>query len=491
MSFFHNSEKTAIKDFKGFFDLVFDISPYFRNLYNNPPIRLIASGYKSKAGILGTQNVFTIASELTFASQKDGVDKIAEILGRYESRFKTKRHTFGGVIADSSANMDDPGGAVEKFREGVDACDLFEVSPSQWIVRPELYSESNGKTFKFYRGDAIRGPYCIDDEEDILRNNLDTDRIIDIPLSAKNRFITAPEKNLRDLAGFSYTNSTDLFFHNDLSHLIKCSSLRNLIPEVIDVDFYDKTDTIFDKVAPMIYRIPRGTNLFLSFDIGLVDDITGVSAVYYNGETMIGNTSLPKFKYPFVFGVSRKSGQATSLNHLYQFIKDLKNYGFNISFSADSFSSAELFQNLERDGIEYKSISVDRSMDAGIMFKNIVNTDRAELPRVERLLREASEIRIVRTGKDNNHIKLDHPTVSTNTTFKEPSIKPGDTVKGSKDLFDSICACTFNCYQKYAEYKEGGPGAGVMKSMQALEHLTRDPREESAKVFQNMLENIF
>ena len=231
--------------------------------------------------------------------------------------------------------------------------------------------------------------------------------------------------------------------------------------------------------------------LFLSFDIGLVDDITGVSAVYYNGETMIGNTSLPKFKYPFVFGVSRKSGQATSLNHLYQFIKDLKNYGFNISFSADSFSSAELFQNLERDGIEYKSISVDRSMDAGIMFKNIVNTDRAELPRVERLLREASEIRIVRTGKDNNHIKLDHPTVSTNTTFREPSIKPGDTVKGSKDLFDSICACTFNCYQKYAEYKEDGPGAGVMKSMQALEHVTRDPREESAKVFQNMLENIF
>ena len=77
------------------------------------------------------------------------------------------------------------------------------------------------------------------------------------------------------MAGFSYTNSTDLFFHNDLSHLIKCSSSRNLIPEVIDVDFYDKTDTIFDKVAPMIYRIPRGTNLFLSFDIGLVDDITG------------------------------------------------------------------------------------------------------------------------------------------------------------------------------------------------------------------------
>lgn len=491
MSFFHNSENTATRDFKGFFNLVFDISPYFRHLYNNPPIRLIASGYKSKAGILGTQNVFTIASEISFAAPKDGIEKIGEILGRYESRFKTKRFTFGGVIADSSANTEEVGGAIDKFREGVPPEEEFEISPSQWMVRPELYAESNGETFKFYRGDAIRGPYCIESDEEILKNNLDPDRIIDVPVSAKYRFITSPERSLRDLAGICYSPSTDLFFHNDLSHFIKCSSMRNLMPEIIDVDFYDTTDTIFDKVSPMFYRIPRGTNLFLGLDIGLVDDICGVSAAYLDGEVSVGNALLPKIKFPFIFGLSRKPGQATSLDHIFQFIQQIRQNGMYVSVSADSFSSAGLFQSLERAGIEYKAISVDRTMDAGIMLKNIINTDRAEMPRVERLLREAAELRIVGNGKNGDHMKIDHPAVSTCYTFADPLMKPNEAMKGSKDLWDSICQSTANLMQKYSEYKEGGVGGGIQKSMQAIDSITKDPREETAKVFQDMIESIW
>ena len=47
MGFFHASEQTANKDFVQYFRTVFDISPYFKNQYNNPPIRLISSGPKS------------------------------------------------------------------------------------------------------------------------------------------------------------------------------------------------------------------------------------------------------------------------------------------------------------------------------------------------------------------------------------------------------------------------------------------------------------
>ena len=491
MGFYHNSETTSKKDFVDFYKFVFDISPYFRHLYNNPPIRLIASSYKSRAGILGTQLIFCIASEVSFAAPKDGNEKIAEILGRYESRFKTKRFSFGGVITDSSSNMDDIGGPVEKFKESVPPEETFIVSPSQWRVRPELYSESNGKTFKFYRGDAIRGPYCIENDEDIIQNNLDPDRIIDVPISAKYRFITAPEKSLRDLAGFCYTSSTDLFFHNDLTHFIKCSSMRNLMPEIIDVDFYDTTDTIFDKVSPMFYRIPRGTTLFLGLDIGLVDDICGISAAYLDGEVSVGNALLPKIKFPFIFGLSRKPGQATSLDHIFQFIQQIRQNGMYVSVSADSFSSAGLFQSLERAGIEYKAISVDRTMDAGIMLKNIINTDRAEMPRVERLLREAAELRIVGNGKNGDHMKIDHPDVSNCYTFADPLMKPNEAMKGSKDLWDSVCQATANLMQKYSEYKEGGVGGAISKSMKAMDSITKDPREETAKVFQDMIESIW
>ena len=490
IGFYHNSELTARKDFLNYYKLVFEVSPYFQHLYNNPPIRLIAAGAKSKAGVIGTQLIFSVLSELSFWNQKDGVEKVSEILTRYESRFKTKRYFVGGVVCDSSANMDDSASAVEKFKEGVDACDLYTVSPSLWTVRPELFSESKGKTFKFYRGDAVRAPYCIEDESDIINNDLDTDRIIDVPVSAKPRFLLDPCRALKDLGGYTYSDISDLFFHNDLSHLIKCSSLRNLIPEIITVDFYNKNDSIFDQVSSMVYRIPRGTTLFLHFDLALYSDIAGVAATFYTGETTIGNASFPTFKIPFIFGVSRKKGQATSLDHMYQFIKDLIKNGYYVSFSADSFASAGILQSCDRDGIEYKTLSVDRSMDAGIAFKNAINTGRIEMPRVERLLREASELRVVGTGKNGDHIKLDHPAYSSCTMFDNVGKEPG-TVRGSKDLFDCASASFFNCLQKYSEYKEGGVGGGIQKSMQAIDSITKDAREEAGQVIQNMIESIF
>lgn len=51
--FFHASEETARRDFVQFYKTVFDQSPYFKNLYNNPPIRLISSGPKSTGSVIG------------------------------------------------------------------------------------------------------------------------------------------------------------------------------------------------------------------------------------------------------------------------------------------------------------------------------------------------------------------------------------------------------------------------------------------------------
>jgi hypothetical protein len=45
--------------------------------------------------------------------------------------------------------------------------------------------------------------------------------------------------------------------------------------------------------------------------------------------------------------------------------------------------------------------------------------------------------------------------------------------------------------QEYAEYKENGSAGGVGKSLEALNHITKDAREESQKIFQDMLESIF
>ena len=256
------------------------------------------------------------------------------------------------------------------------------------------------------------------------------------------------------------------------------------------LDFYDKSDTIYSYVAPMIYRIPKRTNIFVHYDIGIQKDKTGVCLCYYSGETVDeGGHCYPTFKIPLLFIVSRKEGQSTSLDHLYQFLKDLIKEGYYVTFSADSFASAGIFQSCERDGIEYKSISIDKTMDAGIAFKNIVNTERIEIPYHNTLMRECSEIRVVTNGKNRDHIKLDHPEFSSCTKF-DYEHKSGD-LPGTKDLFDAVCGAVFSCLQKYGEYNETGINGNLEMMNKALDKLTKDPREESQKMFQDMLENIF
>jgi hypothetical protein len=487
--FFHASEETAKRDFVHFYKSVFDSSPYFKNLYNNPPIRLISSGPKSVGSVIGTQLIFSVLSEIGFWKPQDASEKMDEVLGRYRNRFAHKRFNFGMVIADSSAKDSDHG-ASQRFEEIVPPKELFKISPSHWEVRPEVYSESNGQTFDFYIGDSKRLPKIIEENENPLTEGLDLDRIIKVPISAKFNFIANPVRSLQDLAGVPYTG-TSLFFGGDLSHVLKCSSIRNIVPEEVIVDFYDKSDTIYSHVAPMIYRIPKRTNLFVHYDIGLKKDRTGVSLCYYSGEVSSpdGKTMYPTFKIPLCFVVSRLPGQSTSLDHLYQFLRDLIRDGYYITFSADSFASAGLFQSCERDGIEYKAISIDKTMDAGIALKNIINTDRLEIPYNNIFLRECSEIRVVTNGKNDTHMKLDHPLISSCTDFDYKN-KTGEQ-PGTKDLFDAVSGSIFSCLQHYSSYDETGVGGGFQKSLAAFSKLTTSAKEESQKAFQSMLEDIY
>ena len=487
MAFFHANFDTAKKDGVGFWKFILEQSPYFRSQYNSPPIRLIPSGPQSTGSVLGSQLIYTVLSELGFWRPKDATSKMDEVLTRYSSRFANKRFWFGGVVADSSAKDSDHG-ATQRFEEIVLPKELFKLSPAQWETRPELYEESHGQTFRMYKGDSKQLPRVIEDDENIEELGMDPDRIINVPISAKHLFLANPIRNLQDLAGVPYTGQ-DLFFAGDLSHVLKASCIRNQAPEIITVDFYNKNDRIFDHVQNMIWRIPKGTHLMIHYDIGLKKDITGVCLCYYTGEKQIGNSSLPCFRIPLIFGVSRIKGQSTSLDHLYGFIKDLTKNGYTVTFSADSFASAGLFQSLERDGIDYKSISIDKTMDAGIMLKNVINSDRLEMPYHNTFLRECSEIRVVTNGVGNQHIKLDHPLVSNCTDFDYKG-KSGQQ-PGTKDLFDAACGALYSCYLKYSEYLEGGHAAGLNMTMKATEKLTKNAYEESQKTFQGMLENLF
>jgi hypothetical protein len=209
MGFFHANEQTAHKDFVQYFKTVFEVSPYFRNQYNKPPIRLISSGPKSVGGVIGVNLIFSILSEIGFWKPSDAMSKMSEVLTRYQSRFVSKRFTFGSVIIDSSAKDADHS-VADKFEEAVPEEELFIAKFSHWVARPELYHESNNITFDFYRGDSVRTPHVIEDDEKI--DELDKDRIIKCPIQVKRNFMLDPIRSLQDLAGFPYSGK-ELFFN--------------------------------------------------------------------------------------------------------------------------------------------------------------------------------------------------------------------------------------------------------------------------------------
>lgn len=242
------------------------ISPFFKNelaKYDKLPVRLIAAGFKGNS-VLGSQLIFTILSELGFVRPADALNKMNEVLIRFNSRFAGIRHFIGNVIIDSSAKFEQS--VPEKFEESVPKKELYVIKPSHFIVRPDQYRESHGKVFKLYRGDSKVLPHIMTEEE-LNDETIDKDRIIDVPIQLKFMFESGDiVRALNDYCGIPYSNK-DLLFSGDLTHLLKCASIRNKIPEVITVDFFNMNDTIYDKVSPMLEMVPRMTHLFIHFDI--------------------------------------------------------------------------------------------------------------------------------------------------------------------------------------------------------------------------------
>ena len=69
--------------------------------------------------------------------------------------------------------------------------------------------------------------------------------------------------------------------------------------------------------------------------------------------------------------------------------------------------------------------------------------------------------------------------------------KSGEHPEGSKDVFDSLQGALENCRLSLYEGNENGLNTGYIKQSQMITKMTYDPREESQKEFQGMLESIF
>lgn len=368
--------------------------------------------------------------------------------------------------------------------DNTDPTYTWNCKPSHFEVRPNLYKISGGKTFSVFTGDS-RYPAQILPMDGELGFDIDPDKIIKVPIQLLGEFKQDIIKSLQDLCGIS-TGSSDSFFGGSIEHLINCSKIKNRIPEVITVDFYDKQDSLFEKIKPMLALTPCHTPIWLGFDLSAANggDKTGISAVTFEGWGNINGTRVPKIKCLFTLAIKNKDGQELSLFHIEQLVLEMKKY-YNITVSADQAFSKSLLQMCDREGIKNNGrISTDIvPCEPAIYLKNLINNELIEIPFNKRLQREAADLHYDSKGK------VDHPTkASISPLFDNPD---GSAGKGSKDVWDSLASACYSLKLSIDAGEEYGYNSGYHKQMQVMEKETTNAREETQKYFQDTLESLF
>ncbi len=478
---FHRSESTAEVEFKHCFEReVKQESPFFKNLPNRPNFKLITSGPRGGGG-LGSDVLFFLVGEVNFwPNEEQAMERVNSSIIRFQSRWSSDALSkVGQFIIDSSAKGSS--GPTELFLENTDPRFTWNCRPAHYEVRTNMYTESAGRTFSVYTGDG-KIPAQIMAEDSRIDDTMDPDKVIQVPIQKLGEYRADLIKSLQDISGIS-TGNSDSFFNGSIESVVRCSKLKNRIPETIKVDFYNKSDRIIDRIEPALKQIPPGTFLFIGLDLAVTSDTTGISGTSFSHWESDGNSGkIPHLDCHFLFGVTRHDGQETSLFHIYQFIMDLSKR-FNLLVSADQAFSRNILQDLEREGIQTKYISTDRTPEPSNYLKNLLGREQIQIPEHKRFQRECLDLKVVGPKR-----KVDHPKhASVSPQFDNPD----GTMPGSKDIWDALASSVYACNLAMLDGDELGYNVKVTKQMDVLKQMTTDSRSESTKQVQNMLENIF
>lgn len=480
---YHRDEEVARKEFKNWFTQeVLVKSPFFKNVKPNFKFNVLTSGPLSQAG-LGSDVIVYIISEINFFPNQEKAQGIVETAySRFTSRFGRESQTkVGNLIIDSSAKGNNS--VTEWFLDNTPPSRTWFCHPTHFEVKPADYEESKGKTFSVYTGDGKYPPQILP-VDFRLAEDQDPDRVLKVP---QQLFLEARQnitKLLQDKCGIS-TSASESFFGGSVEKVVKCQKMKNILPEVIEVDFFDKDDRIIDKIMPAIEMINPGSTLWIGLDLAVIDDYTGISCVQFDRWVVSNGIKMPHVKCFFSLALARKKGQETSLYHIFDLICTLKKF-FNVIVSADQAFSRQILQDCEREGIKTNGrISTDNvPCEPALYLKNLIMRELIDLPKNRRFLREAYDLRYVPTKRG---FKIDHPKKAT----INPNIFDRNNGKGSKDVWDSLASAVYSLKMSIDAGEEAGYSNGVDKQLTAISKLTNSSREETTKLFQSKLEGIF
>lgn len=477
MLWFHVSGDKAQKDFIDSIKIIKKASPYWNKIAKEGKPHKIShtiDGVRTNNSI-GSDILYYNLSELSFIPPDKAKYKLDQACKRFESRFQMAVGFSGNIVIDSSARENTS--IVDDFIRNNPFSEkglVKIVRMSIWKAKAHLNLYFREGKFDVYLGDATHKPFIIPDGYN--RRELDPERIIVVPMELKPHFIRNIVGALQDQAGIS-TNSTGRWLQ-DVDKIKECFSEPLNYPETLVVDFYDLQDTLMDHLRDAILSlIPRDKICYMRWDLGIARDRAGLAIGYFDEYEVIkdehgSDIKIPSYCLPILVQVSRKSGQETSLTHIFQFIvafSMLRELG-NVSF--DQYASQQIIQDCKRKKIHVSRISVDRTAVPYDYFKRMILQNKIRGAANTLIHKELAGLRYVKG-------KVDHQPGGITSHKSEI---PG------KDIADAASGCVWDMYQNLGKASQVSNIEAADMQNQIMNQIVT---ESSEAQIQEMLKTIW
>jgi len=394
----------------------------------------LTSGSRPKH-VLGRAIFGAILSELNFQTRinDQAYENYTNAKRRMQSRFSKRGKLPGHLWLDSSHR--DENDFLDAYIPTVRGDSTVAIyDHSIWEVKPWAFDMS--ETFKVFIGDESKDPFIV---EDALHGDIDSNRVIEVPLSLKEDFQKDIYNALRDLAGISTVSLRK--FIPSIEHLSRSLVMVNWFDkEIVKLDLVNKSERLISYINPLriTERLNPNQPRMIHADLAINGDRAGIAIGHLAGYVTVRTkdyrlnidvvSKQPWIIMDCVIALEAKAGQEIPLYKIRDFVLDLAEQGLPIGVvSTDGWQSVFLRQELQSLGFSCDLLSVDRTMDAYINLKQALYQDRILIPRHSLLFDELKGL--IRVGN-----KVDHPS------------------DGSKDVADAVAGVVQSIVNNQARY---------------------------------------
>ena len=409
----------------------------------------------SNNAVIGRAVFSNFTDEVNFSSMTTDIEKIkkkqltliTQIDARMQSRFMKGNKLPTLQIIASSKNSDQS--FLETYidmKKKNESKTTLIIDEPQWVIRndkdsPEKFYVAVGN--KFLASEVL--PRNVSEEVvDLYRSK--GYNMLKVPIGYYEAFLDNVDIALTDIAGISTIGALKYISGVRLNE-IKTDKYENAFTrDIIEVGTNDNTQykDFFD-----LSRIPENMKLkplFIHLDMSKSGDKTGIAGVWIDKKNISNNDNSKEIYLKVAFSVSIKApkGYEISFEKNRNFVRWLREEA-HLSIkgvTSDTYQSAQIQQQLKKDGFETEILSVDK-------LENIPGT-KQKICLPYQYFRS-----LIYEKKLTLYKKCDLLTDEIIGLEKEPDghiNHPAGGTQGSKDQVDAVCGACFNASMHSEEF---------------------------------------